>query len=154
MVSAHAHSHCSAHSRFRYQCILTCIICYILGLLGERERKPLLPSTDTDTNAKSFLADFPMVRYQLSNGIAILPLSAVFVGMVAFNNICLQYVQVSFYNVARCLSLIFNVIFTWMLLGKTTSYMTMGTLLVVLVGFVAGTLPPSLTPSPSVRCMC
>jgi GDP-fucose transporter C1 len=41
-------------------------------------------------------------------------------------------------NVARCLSLVFNVIFTYVFLAKSTSYLTMSTLLVVLVGFVSG----------------
>ena len=41
-------------------------------------------------------------------------------------------------NVARCLSLVFNVIFTYIFLGRTTSLLTCSTLLVVMVGFVSG----------------
>jgi solute carrier family 35 (GDP-fucose transporter), member C1 len=41
-------------------------------------------------------------------------------------------------NVARCLSLVFNVIFTFLILGKSTSLITCSTLLVVIVGFIAG----------------
>lgn len=44
----------------------------------------------------------------------------------------------SFYNVARCLSLIFNVIFTYFFLGRTTSMYTLLTLTIVLLGFWAG----------------
>ena len=41
-------------------------------------------------------------------------------------------------NVARCLSLVFNVIFTYTFLGRTTSFLTCCTLLIVVVGFVSG----------------
>ena len=41
-------------------------------------------------------------------------------------------------NVARSLSIIFNVIFTYFLLGKSTSTLTSATLLVVIVGFYFG----------------
>ena len=39
---------------------------------------------------------------------------------------------------ARCLSIVFNVIFTYFVLSKTTSVMSMCTLLIVIVGFVVG----------------
>ena len=68
-----------------------------------------------------------------------MPLSVVFVGMVAFNNLCLQYVEVSFYNVARSLTIVFNVLFTYTLLSEKTSFMTMATLAVVILGFVVRT---------------
>eukprot|EP01039_Chlorochromonas_danica_P010207 gene10207-11296_t len=113
-----------------YQCVLTCVICWVLGILGERDRQA--------GATKTFLADFPLIRYRLPVSLSVLPLSAVFVAMVAFNNICLQYVQVSFYNVARCLSLVFNVLFTFFLLKQTTSWRTCSTLLVVLIGFALG----------------
>lgn len=40
----------------------------------------------------------------------VLPLSLVFVGMITFNNLCLQYVGVAFYNVGRSLTTVFNVV--------------------------------------------
>ncbi len=42
--------------------------------------------------------------------IQILPLSLVFVGMIMFNNLCLQYLGVAFYNVGRSLTTVFNVV--------------------------------------------
>lgn len=39
---------------------------------------------------------------------------------------------------ARCLSLVFNIIFTYIFLGKTTSVLTCSTLIVVIVGFACG----------------
>jgi len=42
----------------------------------------------------------------------------VFVAMIAFNNLCLKYVGVSFYYIGRSLTTVFNVLMTWLLLGK------------------------------------
>lgn len=41
-----------------------------------------------------------------------------FVCMITFNNLCLKYVGVSFYYVGRSLSTVFNVIFSYLILGK------------------------------------
>lgn len=41
-------------------------------------------------------------------------------------------------NVARSLSIVFNVIFTYLILGKSTSTMTAATLLIVIFGFYVG----------------
>lgn len=58
--------------------------------------------------------------------------------MITFNNLCLQYVEVSFYNVARSLTIVFNVAFTYMILNESTSYHTIICLLVVIIGFYIG----------------
>ena len=68
-----------------------------------------------------------------------MPLSLIFVGMITFNNMCLMYVEVSFYNVARSLTICFNVVLTYMILGSKTSTKTMGALCVVILGFYIGT---------------
>ena len=91
-----------------YQCVLTCIICIILGQMGERNR---IRGLDSMFN------EYPVIVLNPTASTKVLPLSLVFVGMIAFNNICLQYVAVSFYNVARSLSIVFNVIFTYLILG-------------------------------------
>jgi len=112
-----------------YQCIITAAICYVFGVVGERSRK---------SGGGSFFDSYPMVKYNFTSGLGVLPLSVVFVGMITFNNICLKYVEVSFYNVARSLSIVFNVIFTYIVLGKPTSLMTCSTLIVVMFGFYLG----------------
>ena len=91
-----------------YQCVLTCIICIVLGQLGESSRI---------RGKESMLNEYPVIVLNGSASSKVLPLSLIFVGMIAFNNICLQYVAVSFYNVARSLSIVFNVFFTYMILG-------------------------------------
>jgi GDP-fucose transporter C1 len=70
-----------------YQCFLTCIICVVLGNMGETTRR---------AGTKSFLDQFPKIKTDMKQSINILPLSLIFVGMITFNNLCLQYVEVSF----------------------------------------------------------
>ncbi len=84
----------------------------------------------------SFWNQFPEFDFNPVIARQTLVLSVVFVGMITFNNICLQYVEVSFYNVARSLTIVFNVVLTYILLNETTSLRTCATLLVVVLGFV------------------
>jgi len=112
-----------------FQCVLTCVICIILGNMGERTRS---------RGISSFFNDFSKVKYNITTGMSVLPLSLIFVGMISFNNLCLQHVEVSFYNVARSLSIVFNVIFTYLLLSKPTSFFTCMTLIIVIIGFIVG----------------
>lgn len=70
-----------------YQCVLTCLICKGLGEYGEGKR---------NLGSPSFYDEFPRVSYDYKVGMLVLPLSLIFVAMIAFNNLCLQYVQVSF----------------------------------------------------------
>jgi len=54
------------------------------------------------------------------------------------SNILTQQFQLFADNVARCLSLVFNVIFTYLVLGKSTNLITCSTLIVVIAGFILG----------------
>lgn len=112
-----------------FQCVVTALICIILGNLGERTRAK---------GEQSFLNEFPKVKYNVKSGLQVLPLSLIFVMMITFNNLCLKYVEVSFYNVARSLSLVFNVLFTYFVLGQETNRDTCCTLLLIIVGFYLG----------------
>ena len=108
------------------QCVVTCGISYLLGEYGARQ------------GAKDFWRQFPVVRVDTAKCMQIMPLSLVFVGMVMFNNICLKYVEVSFYNVARSLTLVFNVILSYLWMGETTSPRVLLTLLIIILGFIVG----------------
>lgn len=70
-----------------YQCVVTCVICVILGNMGEKTRA---------ANQQSWLNEFPKIRFSPAVTVSVLPLSLIFVGMITFNNVCLQYVEVSF----------------------------------------------------------
>ena len=78
---------------------------------------------------------FPSTKVESQKCRDVMPLSLVFVAMIAFNNLCLQEVRVvsysfvyflsqvgvAFYTVARSLVTIFSLLFTYLILGKKTS---------------------------------
>lgn len=68
----------------------------------------------------------------------VLPLSVVFVAMITFNNLCLKYVGVSFYYVGRSLTTVFNVAFTYLILGQKTSVRAILCCFIILLGFWLG----------------
>jgi GDP-fucose transporter C1 len=109
-----------------FQCLVTLAICVGLGRAGASAPRG------------SWLAQFPDVVYDPAIARDVWRLSLVFVGMVTFNNLCLQYVEVSFYLIARSLTIVFNVAFSFFLLGERTSTRTVATLAVVVAGFVVG----------------
>lgn len=51
-----------------------------------------------------------------------------------------RYVEVSFYNVARSLTIVFNVVLTFFLLGESTSFNTLACLVAVILGFFVGSV--------------
>lgn len=123
-----------------FQCVVTAWICYGAGVVGERSRKRYTPLSDggDGSGSRSFFNQFPKVDYNFNTAKRVFPLSVVFVAMITFNNLCLKWVEVSFYNVARSLTIVFNVIFTSTLLGNSTSVNTMMCLGVVIFGFLIG----------------
>lgn len=89
-----------------FQCALTAALC--LGLsLGAACGPPC--------------AGLPTLRLDPKVSRSVLPLSAVFIGMVTSNNLCLKHVGVAFYNVGRSLTTVFNVLLSYLLLKQTTS---------------------------------
>jgi GDP-fucose transporter C1 len=131
-----------------FQCVVTAAICYAAGeaaLKMKQREYAALPKSETnanddlDTESKtSFWAQFPKAEYKVRVGKRVFPLSLIFVGMITFNNLCLKWVEVSFYNVARSLTIVFNVIFSQVLLGSHTSTKTAACLAVVIFGFFMG----------------
>jgi GDP-fucose transporter C1 len=118
-----------------YQCSVTCFICDMLGRIGAYTRSSP-PSTKP-----AWLSHFD--KYQVPTwdpkvSFKVMPLSLVFVGMITFNNLCLQYVEVSFYNVARSLTIVFSVAFTYFILHENTSAKIIATLVLVMIGFMVG----------------
>jgi len=81
---------------------------------------------------------FPPFEVKLETCKKVLPLSCIFVGMIVFNNLCLKYVEVSFYNVGRSLTTVFNVILTYFLLNVTTSVKALLCCGVIVSGFALG----------------
>lgn len=58
--------------------------------------------------------------------------------MITFNNLCLKFVKVSFYLVARSLTIVFNVVLSYLMLGITTSFPVIVCCSIVIFGFYVG----------------
>ncbi|KAG8430210.1 hypothetical protein GDO86_018243 [Hymenochirus boettgeri] len=107
-----------------YQCLVTVVLCKSLSLLTY-----VIPS---------HVLEFPSIRFDLKVLRTVLPLSVVFIGMITFNNLCLKYLGVAFYTVGRCLSTVFNVLLSYILLKQTTSTYALLSCGVILGGFWLG----------------
>lgn len=135
-----------------FQCVVTVIICWVAGMCGQCARRsnssqyaPVSVTDDGEGGSApanppkpGFCAQFPKAEYLLGPAKKIFPLTLVFVGMITFNNLCLQLVEVSFYNVARSLTIVFNVFLSRVFLGMESSTKTILCLGIVIVGFVMG----------------
>lgn len=131
-----------------YQCVITALICWAAGKISEtiQRRGDILPLNEDDADShksrgaasKSFFSQFPKAEYNLEIGHKVMPLSIIFVGMITFNNLCLKWVEVSFYNVARSLTIVFNVVLSRIILGSPNSLKTLLCLAIVIVGFFMG----------------
>jgi hypothetical protein len=81
-----------------FQCIVTALICWVCGEVGDRMKKMEYShvSTSDDPNGneskgssnKTFWHQFPRAEYKVLQGQRVFPLSLVFVGMITFNNLC------------------------------------------------------------------
>jgi len=106
-----------------YQCVVSIIVLFFLSLLGDR-----YPSIDK----------FPAFHIDINIAKQVLPLSIVFVGMITANNLCLKYLDVAFYNVARALTTFFNVVFSYVILGQKTSVKAIACCGFIILGFSMG----------------
>lgn len=101
-----------------FQCIITVLGVFIMGELG--------------------VANVPKFEVKRDIVLQMLPLSCVFTLMMVCNNLCLKYVEISFYQVARSLTIVFNVIFDFIILGQRTSFPSILCCLLVVSGFMLG----------------
>ncbi|KAJ8946917.1 hypothetical protein NQ314_008716 [Rhamnusium bicolor] len=69
---------------------------------------------------------------------AILPLSLLFTAMISTNNLCLKYASVTYYYIGRSLTTIFNVLFTYLILGERTSRRCVLCCAIIISGFWLG----------------
>lgn len=109
-----------------YQCVVTAAIIGVLGEMG----KSAAPG--------SFFSQFPAFEFDLTIAKRVMPLSIIFVLMISLNNLCLQYVEVSFYQVARGLTTVFNVVLSYILFGEKTSGPALFCCAMIVLGFYLG----------------
>lgn len=101
-----------------FQCVVTVAGCYIMGEMG--------------------VANVPKFEIKKDILLQMLPLSCIFTMMMVCNNLCLKYVEISFYQVARSLTILFNVVFDFVILGQKTSLPAIGCCALVVSGFLVG----------------
>jgi len=132
-----------------FQCIVTALICWLAGRCGARAQRKVAGYASVNTDEEggkavqqpqkpSFFSQFPTVEYSCAVARRVFPLSVIFVCMITFNNLCLKYVEVSFYNVARSMTIVFNVMFSYLMLRITSSCKTIMCLAIVVIGFFMG----------------
>ncbi|CEM26000.1 unnamed protein product [Vitrella brassicaformis CCMP3155] len=96
--------------------------------------------TSCPVSVKGF---FRPIEWRWEDGRRVLPLAVLFVGMLAFNNICLRYVQVAVYQVARSTSILFNLLLSSLLLkSDPLSMEALSACLVALLGLLIATFDP------------
>lgn len=106
-----------------YQCVVTVIACYVIKwAAGQFPEKVSFPDLTLDVH---------ILRQ-------VLPLSVIFVGMITFNNLCLQHVPISFYYIGRSLTTVFNVLLTYFILGQRTSLGAIACCATIVGGFYLG----------------
>jgi len=108
-----------------WQLVVALIVVWILGILGRS-----IPAVSM----------IPPMEFDLAIAKKVAPLAVCFVGMVSFNNMCLLYVEVTFYQVARSLTICFSMLFTYTILNQTTSFPAIRACFVVMIGFLVGSI--------------
>ncbi|XP_043938508.1 GDP-fucose transporter 1 isoform X2 [Protopterus annectens] len=106
-----------------FQCVVTVVLCWCMNILAM-----LCPGS----------VDFPSIKFDPKVSRSVLPLSIVFIGMITFNNLCLKYVGVAFYNVGRSLTTVFNVLMSYLILKQTTSFQALLCCGIIIGGFWLG----------------
>ncbi|KAF8933301.1 hypothetical protein BGZ52_008105 [Haplosporangium bisporale] len=106
-----------------FQLIVALVLLVVCGQLGKRRRA---------------LSMVPPFEFDLDLARKIAPLSVIYVLMLTLNNLCLQLVEVTFYQVARSLSIFFNIFFTYTMLNQKTSPGAACACAVVVLGFFVG----------------
>ncbi|XP_067004063.2 GDP-fucose transporter 1 [Anabrus simplex] len=123
-----------------YQCVVSSAVCFSLSTL-----------TKWFPQIFSFPEGTPFDREVL---VKVIPVSILFTGMIAFNNLCLKYVDVGFYYIGRSLTTVFNVALSYLILGQKTSFRTMMCCAVIVGGFWLGVDQENVAGSLSVLGTC
>ncbi|KAL0839325.1 hypothetical protein ABMA28_016064 [Loxostege sticticalis] len=115
-----------------FQCVVSFTICFTLSTTGGIPGIFVFP--------KGTPWSIEVIR-------RVLPLSLMFTLMIATNNLCLKYVGVPFYYVGRSLTTVFNVVFSYVLLGQATSSKCIMCCGFIIFGFYLGVDQESLLDS-------
>lgn len=101
-----------------FQCIIPTVFCFVAPKVGF----PFVPAWEV----------------RKDHVIEAIPLSFAFTGMILLNNLCLRFVELSFYSVARSLTIVCSFTLDFVLLGQRTSLPAIGCCGIVIAGFLLG----------------
>lgn len=101
------------------------ILFIFLGLLGQKV---------------AIFRHFPLTFPKWETAKHVLPLTLSFIGMVGLANICLKFVQVSTYQVARSLTIFFTMALSYLILHESQRPKTMMSCALMVIGFIIGSL--------------
>lgn len=120
---------------------------FALAVLGTLGRLCDTSSQKNDNNCSTYsfhcfsvplFAFVPAYEIRFDTVVRVLPLTVAFIAMLATGNLCLHYVEVSFYQVARSLTICFSIALSYLMLGVKTSPRAIVACFVVMVGFAIG----------------
>jgi GDP-fucose transporter C1 len=81
---------------------------------------------------------FPPLNYKFDKILKVLPVSVAYLLMIGLTNKCLEYVSISAYQIARSLTIFFNIVLTYFILGDKTSFRAILACVGVVIGFFFG----------------
>jgi GDP-fucose transporter C1 len=121
-------------------------LCWVKQEIYEKKRQanydPLPYTLQSDGEKQSlvdkFFKDIPRFEFKYKIAARVFPLTLTFIGMIVFNNLCLKYVQVSFYQVARSLTIVFNVLLSQFVLGEKIALKSLVAVMIVVAGYLIG----------------
>lgn len=92
---------------------------------------------DSESLVNLLIVNIPH-RLNFSTCKMVFSLSTLYIGMLLLNNFCLKYVGVAFYFVSRSLTTVFNVTFTYFLIGEPISFGSLICCTLIVFGFILG----------------
>lgn len=81
---------------------------------------------------------FPKFNFRIKYVIKIIPTLIVYLFTAGLNNKCLEVIPLSNYQIARSLTVLFNVLFSYIILNKKTHWISIIACLGVVCGFICG----------------
>ncbi|KAK8796680.1 hypothetical protein WA588_000808 [Blastocystis sp. NMH] len=90
-------------------------------------------------NAKrKWVSTFPNINVSLKTIRKVFPLSVMFCMTVTMSNLCLKYVEVSFYQISRSLGIPMIPLINYLIYGEKSTWPTVLSCITVVVGYIAG----------------
>ena len=78
---------------------------------------------------------FPNIKFSGTLALRVFPLSILFCLMVTMSNLCLKYVEVSFYQISRSLGIPMIPLINYLLFGERSSLRTVLSCIVIVIGW-------------------